>query len=78
MSDDTEVSSLVKDEQTSRQKWFAPHIYICIFPQNVAEPSQETQARAHVLMQDPTHAAEQSQGLADQLMTISKKPWKAK
>lgn len=41
------------------------HIYISVLPQDVADPSQETQAHAHVLMQDTTYAAEQSQGLAD-------------
>lgn len=40
-------------------------IYICVISQDVAEPSQQTQAHAHVLMKDPTHAAEQSQGLAN-------------
>ena len=46
------------------------HIYICIFPQDVADPSQEMQAHAHVLMQDPTYAAEQSQGMANQFIAI--------
>lgn len=40
-------------------------IYVCIFPQDVAQSSQQTQAHAHILVQDPTHAAEQSQGLAN-------------
>lgn len=52
------------------------HIYIRIFPQDVAESSQETQAHAHILMQDPTYAAEQSQGLANQFISVFEKPWK--
>lgn len=51
-------------------------IYICVFPHDVADPTQETQAHADVLVQDPTHAAEQSQGLADQLVAVFEKPWK--
>lgn len=50
------------------------HIYICIFPQDVADPSQETEAHAHVIVQDPTYAAEQSQSLANQLIAIFEKP----
>lgn len=50
------------------------HTYICKFPRDVAEPPQETQAHAHVLVQDPADAAEQSQGLADQLTAIFEKP----
>lgn len=50
------------------------HTYICIFPQDVAELSQETEAHAHVLVQDPTYAAEQSQGLANQFVAIFEKP----
>ena len=54
------------------------NIYVRIFPQDVAESSQETQTHAHVLMQDPTDAAEQSQGLAYQLIAVSEKPWEQK
>lgn len=50
------------------------HIYICIFPQDVAEPSQESQAHAHILMQDPAYTAEQSQSLANQFIAIFEKP----
>lgn len=49
-------------------------IYLRVIPQNVAESSEETQARAHVLVQDPAHTAELSVGLADQLVAVSEKP----
>lgn len=49
--------------------------YIWVIPEDVAESSQEAQAHAHVLMQDPTHAAEQGEGLADQLVAVFEKPW---
>lgn len=48
--------------------------YLWVIPQNVAESSEETQAHAHVLMQDPAHAAELSVGLADQLIAVPEKP----
>lgn len=51
------------------------YIYVCVFAHYVAEASQETQARAHVLVQDPAHTAEMSQRLAYQIIAIFEKPW---
>lgn len=51
------------------------HAYIWVIPEDVAESSEEAQAHAHILMQDPTHAAEQGEGLADQLVAVFQKPW---
>lgn len=48
--------------------------YLREIPQNVAQSSEETQARAHVLVQDPAHAAELSVGLTDQLIAVPEKP----
>lgn len=62
----------------SQQKWIIMHVYICKFPHDVAEPSQETQTRAHILVQHPAYTAKQSQGLADQFIAVFKTPWKKK
>lgn len=48
--------------------------YLRVIPQNVAQSPEVTQARAHVLVQDPAHAAELSVGLTDQLVAVPKKP----
>lgn len=48
--------------------------YIRVFPHQVAESPQESQAHAHVLVQDPAHTDERGQSLADQSMTIFQKP----
>lgn len=53
----------------------AVHIYICIFPHDVAESSQKMQAHARILMQDPTNADEQDQSLVNQIVSIFHMSW---
>ena len=46
------------------------YVYVSILSRDVADPGQKTKAGGYVLVLDPTHTAEQSHCLLDQLIPL--------